>query len=93
MKRHSSLILAVVVGLFAVACMQQIPVDTTAYRMMKEELMTIMNRPDVIIVDVRTDRDWKAADRKIKGAVREDPEQDIKSWASKYPRDKTLVFY
>jgi hypothetical protein len=25
--------------------------------------------------------------------VREDPDKDIKTWADKYSKDKTLVFY
>jgi hypothetical protein len=41
---------------------------------------------------VRTEGDWKADKFKIKGAVREDPNQ-VKSWMSKYGKDKTLVFY
>ena len=93
MKRQRVPISAVLIGLVAMACMQQVAIDTKAPRMMKEELMTIMDRPDVVIVDVRVEQDWKAADRKIKGASREDPEKDIKSWATKYPKDRTLVFY
>jgi len=84
---------AVAMGVIAVACMQQVVVDTKAPRITKEELMSIMEWPNVIIVDVRVERDWKTAELKMKGAVREDPEKDIKSWAMKYPKDKTLVFY
>jgi hypothetical protein len=45
-----------------------------------------------IVVDVRIADDWKKSDLKIKGAIREDPEKDYRVWASKYPKDKTLVF-
>ncbi len=61
-------------------------------RITKEELKAMLGKPDVIIVDVRADKDWTDSDLKIKGAVRESP-QAIESWASKYPKDKTLVFY
>ncbi len=58
----------------------------------KEELASMMGKPDVIIIDVRSEGDWKGAKEKIKGAIRENPE-DIKTWAPKYPKEKTLVFY
>ena len=61
-------------------------------RMTKEELKALMGKPDVFIIDVRFGRDWTDSDSKIKGAVRENPEA-IQSWANKYPKDKTLVFY
>lgn len=61
-------------------------------RMTKEALRTVMGKPDVIIIDVRSSTDWTDSDMKIKGAVREDPNA-VQSWANKYPKDKTLVFY
>ena len=61
-------------------------------RMTKEELKPMLGNPDVFIIDVRAGKDWTDSDLKIKGAVRENP-QAIESWANKYPRDKTLVFY
>ena len=61
-------------------------------RMTNQALSAVMGKPDVIIIDVRYGMDWTDSDSKIKGAVREDPET-IQSWANKYPKDKTLVFY
>jgi Rhodanese-like domain len=61
-------------------------------KMTTQALSAVMGRPDVIVIDVRLGRDWTDSDSKIKGAVREDPEA-IQSWANKYPKDKTLVFY
>jgi rhodanese-related sulfurtransferase len=52
-----------------------------------------LGNPDVIIIDVRVEDEWKEAKWKIQGAVREDSEKDINTWANKYPKDKTLVFY
>jgi rhodanese-related sulfurtransferase len=51
-----------------------------------------LGNPDVLIVDVRLSEEWRKSEWRIKGAVHEDPEK-VKSWANKYPRDKTLVFY
>jgi len=61
-------------------------------RMTKEGLKVLLNNPNVIIVDVRVGKDWKASEFKIKGAVREDL-TEFSSWADKYSKDKTLVFY
>jgi len=64
-----------------------------APRITKEQLLSMAGDPDVIILDVRESGSWKGSQWKIKGAVREDPTKDVKTWAEKYPRDKTLVLY
>ncbi len=61
-------------------------------RMKKDELKAMLGNPDVVILDVRLEDDWKDDHLKIKGAIREDPES-VKSWAGKYSKDKTLVLY
>ena len=61
-------------------------------RMAKDELMTMLGNPDLVIIDVRAQKDWKESDLKIKGAVREDPET-VESWANNYSKTKTIVFY
>lgn len=61
-------------------------------RMTKEELKAILGSPDLIILDVRTGQGWKDSDSKVKGAVREDPE-NVGSWADNYGKDKTLILY
>jgi rhodanese-related sulfurtransferase len=60
--------------------------------MTKDELRNLIEEGDVIVVDVRTGRDWKSSEYKIHTAVREDAAQ-VASWAKKYSKDKTLVFY
>jgi len=60
--------------------------------MTKEELKAMLGSPNLVVIDVRYGKDWTDSDLKIKGAVREDP-RAIVSWANKYPKDKTLVFY
>lgn len=64
-----------------------------APRITKEELLPMMGNPDVGILDVREGGSWKGSQWKIKGAVREDPAKEVKTWAEKYPKDKTLVLY
>ncbi len=56
------------------------------------QLASMLGRPDLVILDVRTPYDWKESDAKIKGAVREDPMKSI-TWMGKYPKEKTLVLY
>ena len=65
------------------------PVD----RISKEELKAMLGKPDVIIIDVRQPVDLATSTMMIKGAVREDPKQEVKSWVDKYPKDKTIVLY
>ena len=63
-----------------------------APRISKEELKSMLGNKEVIIVDVRTGKDWKASEYKIKGAVRVDP-REVESWASSYSENQTFVFY
>lgn len=60
--------------------------------MTKEELKGKLGASEVVILDVRAGRDWKAEEVKIAGAVREDP-REFERWSGKYPKDKTLVLY
>ena len=60
--------------------------------MTKEQLVPLLGKPDIIIIDVRTNYDWDSSKVKIKGAVREEG-MKFASWMKKYPKDKTIVFY
>jgi 3-mercaptopyruvate sulfurtransferase SseA len=61
-------------------------------RMTKDELKAMIDNPDVTIIDVRHDQDWKGSDVRIKGAVREDP-NDVKSCVDKYAKDRLIILY
>lgn len=61
-------------------------------RISKEELLAMMTKPDVIIIDVRLGGDVADSSSKIKGAIREDPHK-VETWMDKYPKDRTIVFY
>jgi rhodanese-related sulfurtransferase len=63
-----------------------------APRITNEQLKSMLDDPNVFIIDVRLGPDWTDSDAKIKGAVYENPMQ-MNAWADKYPKDKTLVFY
>jgi hypothetical protein len=47
---------------------------------------------EVIILDVRAPKDWKVSDKKIKGAVRQDPDE-VATWAGNLPQDKKIILY
>ncbi len=74
-------------------CFQTLASDTKTPKVTKEELKLMLGDPDVIILDVRLSNDWEQSKSKILGAIREDPEGDVKTWGDKYPKDKTFVFY
>jgi len=61
-------------------------------RMTKEELKAMLDSPNLVIVDVRAGTDWAGSDMKIKGAVREDP-NDVKSWVDRYAKDRLIILY
>jgi len=86
-----ALILAV--AMILAGCAQNLLPEPGIPRMTKEDLKPLMGTSGVIIVDVREPDDWNKSRDKIAGAVREDPEKEVKTWAEKYPRDKALVFY
>jgi hypothetical protein len=78
----------------AVGCagMAKTPVQGDAPRMAKEELKAMLGAADLVVIDVRYGKDWSESDRKIAGAVREDP-KGFDTWGGKYPKTKTLVLY
>jgi rhodanese-related sulfurtransferase len=61
-------------------------------RITTEELQQRLGDPGIVVVDVRGGWDWSRSDRKISGAVREDP-KEVGAWAKRYPKDKAIVLY
>lgn len=57
-----------------------------------EELKPLLGSDDVVILDVRTGRDWSTSEFKIPGAIRSSS-SDFSSWADAYPKDKKIVLY
>ena len=80
------LLISLLAGLPAVASASDVP------KISKEDLNAMLNNPDLIIIDVRRERDWKSSSLKIRGAVWEDF-LDVDIWAQKYPKNKTIVLY
>lgn len=61
-------------------------------RMSKDELRSMLGSADLVVIDVRTEKEWKKSDKKISGSTWEDAEE-VNAWADKYPKDKTIVLY
>jgi len=66
--------------------------DKDVPRIEKDTLKGWLGDPNVLVIDVRADYDWKASDKKIKGAVRQDP-KEVKGWASSLSKEKKIVLY
>ena len=88
MKRMVSTIVLLVLVAFA----SGIARADDSHAMTKEQLLPLLGKPDVIIIDVRTNYDWSTSKVKIKGAVREEG-MKFGAWMNKYPKDKTIVLY
>lgn len=61
-------------------------------RMSAEELKLHLAEGDVLVLDVRANRDWLGSSDKIVGAERVDP-GNINLWAKKYSGEKKIVLY
>jgi rhodanese-related sulfurtransferase len=80
------LLISLITGLTSITSASDVP------KISAEELRAMLGNPEVIIIDVRIERDWKASALKVKGAAWEDF-MDVDTWAQKYPKDKTIVLY
>lgn len=80
-----------VMGL-AMALVAQALAAKEAPRVDKETLKSWLSDPQVLILDVRAGTDLTKIDKKIKGAMRQEP-KEVKTWAAKLPKDKKIVLY
>jgi rhodanese-related sulfurtransferase len=61
-------------------------------RIDKDELKAMLGNPDLVILDVRTGKDWSSSEFKIKDAVRL-TDENMEAVIPKFSKDSTLVFY
>ncbi|MCI5136859.1 MAG: hypothetical protein D3922_00235 [Candidatus Electrothrix sp. AR1] len=61
-------------------------------RMSQEELKAQLGSGEIVIMDTRSEKDWKSSEFKIKGALRT-PAKTVDEWLSSIPTDKKLVIY
>ena len=91
MKHPSIAVLTTFLALFLVGAGQTPPANK-ALRMTKEQLKPLLGSKDLVVIDIRLDEQWRFSNRKIPGAVHENPTVPSE-WMNKYPKDKTIVFY
>ncbi len=82
-----------IVVLLPLGCSHISSSQAEALRITKEEVVPMLGRSDVIIVDVRSAQSWEEGERKIAGSVREDRKDGSDAWMGKYPKDRILIFY
>ena len=81
-----------IVALMLIALVSSVAWAEDSHMMTKEQLLPLLGKPGIIIIDVRTKYDWDSSKAKIPGAVREEGMR-FASWMKKYPKDKTIIFY
>lgn len=91
MQNSKFLILTVFLALIMLG-VAETPTEHKAPRMTKEQLKPLLGRSDLVVIDVRLDEQWRFSNRKIKGAIHENPAVP-ETWMDKYGNDKTIVFY
>ena len=64
----------------------------TVPRMTVDQLESRLGTDDLVVLDVRSERDWSAADTMINGAVRVSP-NEVGQWVDSFPKQKTFVLY
>jgi rhodanese-related sulfurtransferase len=83
----------IAVLLMAAFCLTLTPVFAGSVGLMNiDELKPLLGSEDVIILDVRTGRDWSTSEFKIPGAIRV-ASGDFASWGESYPKNKKIVLY
>ncbi len=80
--------------IFLVSCFacESNAVDDEPAAVSIQQVGAMLEKPEVVIIDVRKPRNWWRSTKKILHAVREDP-FEVDNWAEKYAKDKTLIFY
>jgi hypothetical protein len=91
MRNSKFLILTVFLALVMLGAAET-PTEEKAPRMTKEQLKPLLGSSDLVVIDIRLDEQWRFSNRKIPGAVHENPAIPD-SWMNKYGKDKTIVFY
>jgi len=90
MKGLIAIIVAFMLSICVAVAAEQPSTDVP--RVTQEQLKSMLGEPDLILLDVRLEEQWKISASKIPGAVHEN-QAAVASWADKYPKDKTIVTY
>jgi hypothetical protein len=91
MRRTKPAIFMAFLGLIVLGAAET-PTEHKAPRMTKEQLKPLLGGSDLVVLDIRLTEQWKFSNRKIPGAVHENPTVPG-NWMDKYAKDKTIVLY
>lgn len=91
MRKHQPFLVVLLILILTCWATQELWAETVP-RISKEDLKAQLGSKDLLILDVRTDRDWESSSLKIKDAIRRNP-GIVDFWASDLPKDKTIVLY
>ncbi len=58
----------------------------------KEQLLSLLSSPDLILLDARSTPDWRTSNQKIPGAIRA-AAKDYEQWSTKLDKDRLIVLY
>lgn len=79
--------------LVSVICFTALPALAGNVRLMTStELKNMLGSKELVVLDVRSGRDWSTSELKITGAIRANGD-DFNSWANSYPKEKKIVLY
>ena len=62
-------------------------------RMSQETLKDRLNDSSLVVLDVRVPKSWEKSATKIKGAIRQNPDEGVDTWSSRFEKSRTLVLY
>lgn len=57
-----------------------------------DQLKGLLGSDNLIVLDVRSGRDWNSSEFKIKGAIRANP-SEFSAWGDSHPKNKKIVLY
>ena len=93
MERYRSITSVLLVVLaFLAACPAVGLAGSDVPLMTADELKARLDDLDLIILDVRQDKDWTSSDFKIRYAIYADPES-YDEWGAAYPKHQPIVLY
>jgi rhodanese-related sulfurtransferase len=79
--------------LVSIICFTALPALAGDVKLMTAaELKNMLGSKELVILDVRSGRDWSTSELKITGAIRANGD-DFGSWANSYPKEKKIVLY
>ena len=91
-RRHITTLSAILLAGLLLAAPFSMALGKGVSLMTKEELKPLLGDENVVVLDVRSGRDWRSSEFKIPGAVHVDPGK-FSDWEANLSKDQKLVLY